>query len=360
MLFQLHYRASQTAKEKVFAERRRQEADAWKHLSRAERDVWKDKAIAESNAAQRERQIVEKQQSPPQFEHAGQSFEGIRMETAHFVWGSEEGNCLGQGSYGAVFLAKRKIYLTHAAAKVYDCKDVFEHELSIWKKALAVDGGGLDPPYPRVFEASGHGIYRAIVMELFDCDLRALLSHSAHAQTSATIIYQIALALKFLHRSVSIMHLDVSVRNILWQQLPKRAVLADFSLATLFPATKMRAATCCAPNYRPPELLFLAHGKIAMELINPAIDLWSFGCVLWEIIASEVEPFEHMMLGNEDNLIKANMTAYMRDIKSAFSPWSRRLSLAGEWGSALNSLVHKRQDARDLSKIWRAFEHART
>ena len=219
-------------------------------------------------------------------------------------------------------------------------------------------GGGVDPPFPRVFEASDHGIYRAIVMELFDCDLRALLSHSAHAQTSATIIYQIALALKFLHRSVSIMHLDVSVRNILWQKLAKRAVLADFSLATIFPATKLRAATCCAPNYRPPELLFLEPRTIAMNLINPAIDLWSFGCGLWEIIASEVEPFEHMMLGNEEKLIKANMTAYMLDIKSEFSPWSRRLSKAGEWKYALNSRVHKRQDARDLSKIWRAFGNA--
>ena len=87
-----------------------------------------------------------KKKNPPQSEHAGKSFEGIRMETTHVVWSSEESNCLGQGSYGAVFLAERKIYLTHAAAKVYDCTDVFEHEENIWKKALIVDGCGLDPP----------------------------------------------------------------------------------------------------------------------------------------------------------------------------------------------------------------------
>ena len=195
-------------------------------------------------------------------------------------------------------------------------------------------------------------------MELFDSDLRSLLAHSAHSQSTATIICQIALALKYLHRDAGVVHLDVSARNVLWQALANRAVLADYSLATIFPAQKkLRGTTCCAPNYRPPELLSIEGANVPMALVQPAIDLWSFGCVLWEIKASEGLPYAHMMQGADAVTIKSDMNAYKRDNTSGV--WARRLSQAGEWEQALRSLLSIRRHERELAKTWVVVQSAK-
>ena len=92
-----------------------------------------------------------------------------------------------------------------------------------------------------------------------------------------------------------------------------------------------------------------------MALVGPAIDLWSFGCVLWEIKASEGQPYAHMMEGADAVTIRSEMNAYKR----ASGVWERRLSQAGEWEPALRSLLSIRQKERDLAKIWEAVQRAK-
>ena len=94
-----------------------------------------------------------------------------------------------------------------------------------------------------------------------------------------------------------------------------------------------------------------------MALVRPAIDLWSFGCVLWEIKASEGLPYAHMMQGADAVTIKSDMNAYKRDNTSGV--WARRLSQAGEWETALRSLLSIQPNKRDLGKIWDAVQRAK-
>eukprot|EP00975_Prorocentrum_lima_P071342 12937163-Prorocentrum_lima.AAC.1 len=64
-------------------------------------------------------------------------------------------------------------------------------------------------------------------MELFDSDLHKLLRTTRPTQGDAYMIAkQLGSGLDYLHLLV---HLDMKPNNILWMQLSRRAVLADFS-----------------------------------------------------------------------------------------------------------------------------------
>ena len=58
-----------------------------------------------------------------------------------------------------------------------------------------------------------------------------------------------------------------------------------------------------------------------MPRINTAMDRWSFGCVLWEIKASETIPVVHMIQGADEDAVKYIIKALGREKHSATSVW---------------------------------------
>ena len=192
-----------------------------------------------------------------------------------FSWTTSAEQLLGQGSYGAVFVAEAGRDGRKCAAKVYHQPDELGGELRFLMK---LDGSmGRESPFPRVLGHMGEGVVGAVFLELMDCNLSQLLVAS-EPFPSLSVFKQVGSALRHMH-SQSIAHLDVKPSNILWLRRPCRAVLADFSLSATFVGESTTTShTHASLNYRAPELLLLRREYA----VRPGTDVWSFGCVAWD------------------------------------------------------------------------------
>ena len=93
---------------------------------------------------------------------------------------------------------------------------------------------------------------------------------------------QLRSALQALH-SIRILHLDLKPANILWVQETSCMKLADFGMPEMMgiEAASIRFDGYVSAPYRPPELWNTSSGDICKHL-RPCVDIWSFGCVLFE------------------------------------------------------------------------------
>ena len=94
-------------------------------------------------------------------------------------------------------------------------------------------------------------------------------------------MYQLLSAIEHGH-SRSFIHRDLKPANLLIGEDGKLKV-ADFGLAIpkYIPHSKEDMEVITA-NYRPPEL------ALEIETYSFAVDVWSIGCIFWEIVAGEV------------------------------------------------------------------------
>ena len=97
---------------------------------------------------------------------------------------------------------------------------------------------------------------------------------------AASIIWNAWIALKFLHRGVGMLHLDVKPNNMMWHK--ERFVLLDFSLWERWPvpADRRVRSVYCTDGFRPPEVSAMRRLS-QMErrvVLCPAVDWWSLGC----------------------------------------------------------------------------------
>ncbi|CAK7994940.1 Protein kinase [uncultured virus] len=120
-----------------------------------------------------------------------------------------------------------------------------------------------------------------IIQEIAVVDLKVKVKNSpVDEPTAIRWIYSIGQAILFLHLE-RIIHCDIKTDNILLFE-DGNVKLADFTLSVLksHPEDTYSHSVCTLP-YRAPEV-FLGTGWS-----NP-IDIWSFGCVIYEILTGEV------------------------------------------------------------------------
>ena len=93
---------------------------------------------------------------------------------------------------------------------------------------------------------------------------------------------QLRAALQALH-SISVIHLDLKPANILWVQETSSMKLIDFGMCEMMgvEAASLRFDEYVSAAYRPPEL-WNAFPRDICKHMSPCIDIWSFGCVLFE------------------------------------------------------------------------------
>ncbi|BFU20055.1 protein kinase domain containing protein [Entamoeba histolytica HM-1:IMSS-B] len=92
--------------------------------------------------------------------------------------------------------------------------------------------------------------------------------------------YQFFEVLKYLH-SLHIVHRDIKPSNFLLTD-KQQIQLIDFGNAYHYHSNELVKANCVTPNYRPPE------GDLNI-LVNPqSIDVFSIGCVLFEMISGKL------------------------------------------------------------------------
>ena len=246
---------------------------------------------------------------------------------------------LGSGSYGKVFSAYTSMGRS-CAIKVYrsrDAKSEAAYEATIYKnldnlqpshrnwfpQMLAFDAGGQPWPWlslacAGVSLASWLGANGAMTSELIQ-----------------PLVRQLPAAIQTLHCQARLLHLDIKPANILWCSELKELKLRDFGMSepvrasiaqgpkptvqgpgsTIQPAKAKRQlqqlvdplqslpeATAQAhaqalsrfceyvtAQYRPPELWHVgAHSHALEAALTKAVDVWSFGCVVFEISTGKV------------------------------------------------------------------------
>ena len=123
-----------------------------------------------------------------------------------------------------------------------------------------------------------------MVMELMEMDLKDAIEKTGSAPFSQSelkgMVFQVLSGIQHIHNKW-LLHRDLKTSNILVHK-SGRIALADFGLARKYqhplrPLTQMVITLW----YRPPELLF------GETVYGPAVDMWSAGCILGEIITKE-------------------------------------------------------------------------
>lgn len=100
------------------------------------------------------------------------------------------------------------------------------------------------------------------------------------------IFIQLLLALKYLH-DMNILHRDLKLRNIFISSRSGgilRVKIGDFGIARSLETSQMATTMVGTPYYLSPELC-------AKQPYDKSIDVWSLGCVLYELLNSGRHPF---------------------------------------------------------------------
>ncbi|XP_062343645.1 serine/threonine-protein kinase Nek5 [Cinclus cinclus] len=196
---------------------------------------------------------------------------------------------IGEGSFGKIFLAKGKMDNEQCVIKEINLtkmpvkeKEASEKEVILLAK---MKHANIVTFYASLQEKNK--LY--IVMEYCDGgDLmkRINMQHGVLFDEDQILSWfvQISLGLKHIHDK-KILHRDVKAQNVLLSNNGKVAKLGDFGIARQLNSTTEFAHTCVGtPYYLSPEIC-------ENRPYNNKTDIWSLGCVLYELCALK-HPFQ--------------------------------------------------------------------
>jgi hypothetical protein len=106
-----------------------------------------------------------------------------------------------------------------------------------------------------------------------------------HGGGPGAVFRQLAAGLAHMHKR-NIAHLDLKTGNLLWDAADRHLHIIDLGMAERFPAAELYYGEYCTPPYRPPELW----GAAAVEhrrYLGPPVDIWSAGCVMYEVTTAK-------------------------------------------------------------------------
>lgn len=192
---------------------------------------------------------------------------------------------IGNGTFGIVYSAH--IVETEevvAIKKVFVDRRYRNRELQIWREMRHPNIVALK----HAFYTSGDThdeLYLNMVMEFVPETVYCVMKRYAKEKTTMPRIlvqlctYQACRALAHLHAS-NVVHRDIKPQNLLVDRGSRYVLkLCDFgSAARLGQGRSSLVAYICSRYYRAPELIF------GTQNYTTAVDLWSIGCVLAEMI----------------------------------------------------------------------------
>ncbi|KAL4603894.1 hypothetical protein ACB092_10G156100 [Castanea dentata] len=193
---------------------------------------------------------------------------------------------VGNGSFGVVFQAKcLETGETVAIKKVLQDKRYKNRELQMMHL--------LDHPNVVCLKhcffstTEKNELYLNLVLEYVPETVYRVIRHYKKMHQRMPLIYvkiyfyQICRALAYIHNTVGVCHRDVKPQNLLVNPHTHQVKLCDFGSAKVLVSGETNISYICSRYYRAPELIFGA------TQYTSAIDMWSAGCVLAELLLGE-------------------------------------------------------------------------
>ncbi|GAX82132.1 hypothetical protein CEUSTIGMA_g9560.t1 [Chlamydomonas eustigma] len=195
---------------------------------------------------------------------------------------------VGEGTYGVVYCAKSK----HSGEN-FAIKEIKQdnNEEGIQSSALREISLLMDLDHPNVLKlhqviSDRHHCKVWMVLEYLDMDLWKMLHKHplllpAHPELVKYYMWQLLQGLGYCH-SRRVIHRDIKPQNLLIHLKRNQIKICDFGLArAVGMPLKALSPEVITIWYRPPELL------LASSTYSAAIDMWSVGCILYEMTTSK-------------------------------------------------------------------------
>ncbi|HKU44729.1 MAG TPA: protein kinase [Polyangiales bacterium] len=193
---------------------------------------------------------------------------------------------LGRGGMGVVYEAEHRPSGEHVALKVV--RLLASGAVGAMRREIDALQSLSHPGVIRIRDAGSAEGIPYFAMELVQGpSLADALQSGCSTHTLYTILRKICSTLAILHHE-GIVHRDLKPKNILLRS-PDTPVLVDFGTVGRFAGSAGREALEVA-GATMGTLMYMAPEQIAGELVDPRADLYSLGCILYEILAGRA-PF---------------------------------------------------------------------
>ncbi|XP_028040976.1 serine/threonine-protein kinase fused [Bombyx mandarina] len=188
---------------------------------------------------------------------------------------------VGEGSFGRVFKAKHKDTDAVVALKVIRKKGRSSKDLKCLKQECDIQRQLNHPNIIRMIDSFDTDTELVVVTEYAEKELHGILAKEGclNEEQVKKITWDLVSALYYLH-SHRVLHRDLKPQNVLLDSTG-RAKLCDFGLARIMTnATHILTSIKGTPLYMAPEL-------IDEKPYDHQADLWSLGCIVYELIAGQ-------------------------------------------------------------------------
>mmetsp|Transcript_8590 Transcript_8590/g.16864 ORF Transcript_8590/g.16864 Transcript_8590/m.16864 type:complete len:377 (+) Transcript_8590:526-1656(+) len=211
------------------------------------------------------------------------NYSSFRRDSAQQTYNADR--VVDKGTFGTVYLATvAETGEQVAIKKVLQDRRYKNRELQIIKELNHCNVVGLR----HAFYTSGKKpdeVYLNVVMEFVPETLYRVVKHYSKMKQPLPVLliklytYQMYRSLGYIH-ALGICHRDIKPQNLLVNTAPHILKLCDFGSAKRLVRGEPNVSYICSRYYRAPELIFGATDY------NPAIDIWSAGCVVAEMFLS--------------------------------------------------------------------------
>ncbi|XP_050083621.1 serine/threonine-protein kinase fused [Anopheles aquasalis] len=189
-------------------------------------------------------------------------------------------NLIGEGSFGRVYKAVDKSTKVTVAVKIINKRGRSGREIRGLRGECEIQRSLLHPHIIRMLDSYETPNEIVVVTEYAKMDLHSLLrGGSLGEQKTQRITFDLVSAMYYLH-SHRILHRDLKPQNILLDR-NMSAKLCDFGFArNMTIGTHVLTSIKGTPLYMAPELL-------EAKPYDHHADLWSLGCIIYEMLAGE-------------------------------------------------------------------------
>ncbi|XP_033147744.1 shaggy-related protein kinase gamma [Brassica rapa] len=194
---------------------------------------------------------------------------------------------VGQGAFGVVFQAKcLETGETVAIKKVLQDRRYKNRELQTMR---LLDHPNVVSLKHCFFSTTDKDeLYLNLALEYVPETVHHVINHYSNLNQRMPLVYakvytyQIFRSLSYIHRCIGVCHRDIKPQNLLVNPHTHQVKLCDFGSAKVLVKGEPNISYICSRYYRAPELIFGA------TEYTTAIDVWSAGCVLAELLLGQV------------------------------------------------------------------------